>query len=1232
MGNKKASKKLLSLLLCIALLPTIGIAGMIPASAAGGLPAVSASPAVPVAQPWHNQSFAGDPAGFRPDQVPTAVTLDNQGANATITYTKAEFAVANGAAPTQQQIDSVPTPDRMSTAYTAPISVDITDTKAVVIKAYAYTAGAGADDSAVTTWVGFQRVWVLTDVKTLKDGTPNDYRAKVPTAWTDFILDKVIAEMTDTERYPMLGGGQNWQLYNGVPNPIGNPTNFTVSGLGTLYGYSDVRLNSSATGVDFGISRLCIPTTIMSDGPAGVRNGKNATAWVVATALASSWDTDVQRMFAEGVANDAKWFGYDFILAPAFDIHRSPIGGRNFEYYSEDPIISGKNAVTYTQTLGEQKEGVSLKHYVANDQENNRNNLNAIISERTLREINLLPFEMAVMQADPYAIMTSYNPMNGPHTTLNPWLQDSLPYDQWGYQGFFQTDWGNTWNAAAVIARCDQHQPTASLSVIQPFLTYENGASGAAITPATYTARRAIVDRDIKDILRSVIKMPDFAGDFDGLSSTTTAARHTSYYTDTNSPQIANAALNRELAAKSMILLRNNEVNGVPALPLVGNAKKSISLVYDANVPNSVQGNVDYVLQGGGSGAVTWNRDTHATIRNGLLAAGYTVPNYILDSTLNSTANAPNLDATMANYAADTDVGIQIISRTSSEGSDVTAANFNLNANEKAVIAAMSAAFHAAGKPFIVLINMGGNINTTEIRASADAILHISDAGQEGGLAVADVLSGAINPSGKTVDTWPLTYDDTVPMLAYNYFKDQTDPSHEGYTWASTSSIAIAFYDEGNLPGYRFFETIAALDPTFKVSDHVAFPFGFGLSYTTFSYSDLKLSSDVFNMGDNDATVTATVTVTNTGSVDGRTAVELYLGASTFAEEGRPVRELKDYAMSKVLAAGESQDISFTINKRDLCYFYDGKDPNWVRSVSRTSPTSNPIYAAYNNVAPAATDLTLGYVKTSLNGVEAYTTYNGFYGEDGYTTGWRVDSGTTFTVQIGDSSNTADLAARGVEATFNYGAYAGISAPAVVNTDKEQFIYNIGVGQTTAATMIDIKVQFDSSKLDSVGSTVLPAVEGWSILRENYDPDTGLYIVTLSAMGGTPLSTEGLKDILSVTFNANPGVKLNDVIAASLLSVDIYEKASVTNIKLSALLDPDTASTKVTNHLRWDVSDGNNGGPDGFLRLEDLAYIIDSYYGARADDPNWDEAENFDANGDGVINIDDILIILSYIS
>ena len=1259
--NFKKGKRIISGAICAAMVAGALTFGGGAVFAAGTLPDVSALPAVPVAQPWHNQAYAGDPAGFRPDRVPTAVTLDDQDtATTTITYTMGEFAVANGAAPTQAQIDSVPDPNQLSTVYTGPIPVSITATNAVVIKAMAYTAGANAATSAITTWVGFQRVWVLSDVKTLQDGTANNYRSKVPTAWTESVLDKVINEMTDLEVEPMLGGGQNAQFANGMPNPIGAPTNVTINGVAGQ-GYSDVRMNSSATGVDEGNSRLCIPTTIMSDGPAGVRNSKNATAWVVATGLASSWDTDVQRMFAQGVANDAKWFGYDFMLAPAFDIHRSPIGGRNFEYYSEDPVITGQNATMYTKTLQDgvdrfgvpYKVGVSLKHYVANDQENNRNNLNAVVSERTLREINLLPFEMAVKGADPYVMMTSYNPMNGPHTTLNPWLQSSLPFDQWGYHGFYQTDWGNTWNAYAIVARCDQHQSTASASVVTPYLTTEtNATNGPAITPATYAARRAIVNRDIKDILHSVIKMPVFSGDYDTISSAITAARHTNYYSEADSPQKENAALNRELSAKTEILLKNNAVNGVPVLPLTGANKKSISLVYSSSVGTDVTGFTDFVVQGGGSGAVTFSKTLTGgkTIHDALIAGGYTVPNYMNENDTRictAAGTKPNQTVSSLNTAAidafaDTsDVGIMVISRASSEGSDVNTAAFNLYAPEIAVMDEMSKAFHAAGKPFVVITNMGGNCNTTQIRADADAILHMGDGGEQGGWAVTDVLSGVVNPSGKTVDTWPLTYNDTVPMLALNYYGTQIDPSHAGHTWNTGSpSLTTVMYDEGNLVGYRFFDTIEQLDPTFKASDHVAFPFGFGLSYTTFKYSNLKLSNDTFNDMNDDATVQATVTVTNTGTVAGRTAVEMYIGADTYKEEGRPYKELKDYAMTKVLAPGESQDVSFTINKRELCYFDDGKDnDNWVWKVPYTSLTSNPQYAAFANVAPSvAADLQSmepsggAYVKQSLNGVQAYTTYNGFYGENGHTSGWRVNEGTRFTVWIGPDSSTADLLAYGTEKEFEFGPVAAISAPAVVDTDKEQFVYTVGVKNVTGATMLDIQAKFDNTRLNAVGSALQSAIAGWSVLRETYDVNTGAYEILISALSKAPLTAADLTDVLKVTFNPKAGIKYQDVVDASLTSVKVLTKTNDgTGYTLDALLDPSTASSSVTNHLRWDVADSKNGGPDGLLNISDLNYIINAYYGARSADANWATASNFDANGDGVVNIDDIQIIMSYI-
>lgn len=1216
----------------------------------------------PEAQPWYNQAFAGEPAGFRPDRVPEVVNLSAP-ENAVIFYNLAVVDVADGAAPSQAQIDAVDAPTMVSTVYTGPISLAAIDkTHAVVIKAFSVTTAGGLDTSPVATFVYFQRLWVLTDVKTLADGTLNDHTQKVPNAWTSFVLDQVVSEMTQRELATMTGGSVNGQEYNGVDNPFrGAPTttNGTINSNPNVTGWADVRLSTSSIGTDLGISRLCIPTTVMVDGPAGVRDGRYSTAWVVATALASSWDRQVQYDFASSVANEAAYAAYDMMLAPATNIHRSPIGGRNFEYYSEDPYISYVNTLVYTDAMLEKRVGVSLKHYMANDQENNRNNVSSTVSERALREIMGYPFMRVCEESDPYCMMSIYGVVNQTRASDHSWMIDQLPREQWGFQGYVQTDWGNHWDPHSMAARLNQHQPTNNYSAGNNFMNYENGVNGTPASDETKAIRTAIMRRNARDILVSKIKMPIFNNLYDDLTSDITQQRRTQdgWLTNPDSPALESERKNRDLAAKCQILLKNNEVNGVPALPLTGADKKNLTLVYSSSVPNSTQGNTDFVVQGGGSGAVTWARGNprNPTIYQALTSEefGYSIPNYVMEN--NAALNAENVEATAAAYAAGTDVGIMIISRTSSEGSDRTPASFGLNANELRVLPALYNAFKAAGKPFIVITNMGGNIDTTQILECSDAILHISAAGQQGGLATADVLSGKVNPSGKTVDSWPLTYSDTVPMLAAAYFteKGMMEPSLANYTWAETSSYITAIYAEDNLIGYRFYETIAAIDPEFKVEDHIAFPFGFGLSYTTFEYSNLRLNKDAVGTA-NDATVKATVTVTNTGEVPGRTAVELYLGASTFEEEGRPVRELKNYGMTKVLKPGESEDISFTIEKRDLCYFDDGTsmDNNygrtwkpWRLQMNGTGvnaaviPSSDPKFAAYAHLQLwGSADVTLGlfpnggyglseelnqigYTRTSYNGVDAYTTYNGFYGDDGHTTGWRVDPGTVFTVQIGDSSNTKDLEERGVSAEFTYGEYGSIAAPEIWDIDSTELSYDISVGQVRDTNFITVTAQFDNTRLDYVGST--PS-SGFALLSDKFDPETGLYTAKLAIMSaGTLFSTEDLAKIVTANFSAKPGVEYKDVIEGSLVTLD-FSRPVIGEALRTTFFKPGIVFTVVDNYMRWDI----NG--DGKFTTDDVATIIYLYYGALSSDPNWNDAKVYDADKDGIVALVDILTILSF--
>jgi hypothetical protein len=371
------------------------------------------------------------------------------------------------------------------------------------------------------------------------------------------------------------------------------------------------------------------------------------------------------------------------------------------------------------------------------------------------------------------------------------------------------------------------------------------------------------------------------------------------------------------------------------------------------------------------------------------------------------------------------------------------------------------------------------------------------------------------------------------------------------------------------------------------------------------------------------------------------------LGANTFKEEGRPVRELRNYGMTKELNPGESQDITLAISKRDLTYFDDGKhDDNFVWNVKKAITTgtavngaviasSNPIYAALANTKPAVTDLLANidgyltsYVKQSLNGTDAYTTWNGFYGDEGHKSGWRVDRGTVFTVQIGDSSNTADLAARGVSAQFTYGDYASISAPEKVYTVSQTLSYDISVGAVTGANLIDITAQFNPSLVysDSVINNI-PASLNPTFLEKSYDQETGIYKATIALLkSGTVFSAADLTNVLTVTFNADGVADDKALLEGTLLSVGIYEVENGEGVRVEAGLAPATASTTVRNHLRFDVN-GNKIVDNG-----DVSTIIYKYYLLLEGDTGWAAAQDFDVVPDGIINLGDILVIRSYIS
>ena len=654
-------------------------------------------------------------------------------------------------------------------------------------------------------------------------------------------------------------------------------------------------------GTTFAIPRLNIPSIAVADGPAGlriqpIRNGDSsktyyATAFPVATLLASTWDTALVKKVGEAFGNEIHEYGVDIILAPALNIHRNPLNGRNFEYYSEDPLIAGSMTSAIVNGIQSNGVGTSIKHFAANNQETNRNTVDVIVSERALREIYLKGFEMAVKASQPWTVMSSYNKINGTYASESRGLLTTILRDEWHFAGFVMTDWFGGKDAVA--------QMKAGNDLLMP----GTGAQSKAIVDAVNGGQLSVqqLDENVARILTIILKSPTF-----------------NQYKFSDKPDlIQHAAIARTAAAEGMILLKN-ESN---TLPLTGN--KKIALF----------GNASYGLIAGGTGSGEVNKAYTTSLLQGLSNAGFSAddelqkmyPPYIADAKVKQVkpkgmfAQPPPIPEMAASNeiiekkATDDDVAIITIGRNAGEGSDrKTEDDYYFTDAEKSLIKNVSAAFHLKNKKVIVILNVGGVVDVPTWRAGADAILLSWQPGMEAGNAIADVVSGKVNPCGRLATTFPMKYED-VPSVKNFPGKEFPEKAVTG-NFGMKQIPAEVTYEEGIYVGYRYYNT-------FSVKP--AYEFGYGLSYTNFSFSNLKLSSSSFKQ-----TMTATVTVTNTGKTPGKEVVQLYITAPAKTMD-KPSEELKAFAKTDVLQSGQSQTITFTIHAADLASF-DTKTTSWI--------------------------------------------------------------------------------------------------------------------------------------------------------------------------------------------------------------------------------------------------------------------------------------------------------------
>ena len=655
------------------------------------------------------------------------------------------------------------------------------------------------------------------------------------------------------------------------------------------------KIVPGAAGTTYPIERLGIPGIVLADGPAGLRidptregdeNTYYCTHFPIGTLLASTWNQELVESVGKAMGEEVHEYGADVYLAPALNIHRHPLNGRNFEYYSEDPVVAGKTAAAYVRGVQSNDVGTSIKHFAYNNQETNRTGNNAVISPRAQREIYLKGFEITVKESDPWTVMSSYNKINGTYTSQSRDLITTVLRDEWGFKGLVMTDWyGGDDGAAQIAAGNDMLQPGTDLQFQQIM---------DAIAAGTLT--EAELDVCVRRGLELVAKSPKAKG-----------------YAYSNKPDLtAHASVTRQSALEGMVLLENNGV-----LPL-------------KNVKNvAVFGCTSFDFIAGGTGSGNVNRAYTVSLLDGLKNAGFNVDEsnkdavlkHIADEAAAFKASLPDdgLSAfypvprpsemipshvELAKAAKANDIAIITFGRNSGEFFDRTSADFSLNDGEKKLLASVASAFHAARKKVVVVLNIGGVIETASWKHIPDAILLAWQAGQEGGNSVTDILTGKQSPSGKLPMTFPVNLMDhassaNFPIDATNevYFINRRED-------VGQKDIDVTKYEEGIYVGYRWFD---------KQNLPVSYPFGYGLSYTTFEFAAPAVEND-------GTTVTAKVTVKNTGAVPGKEVVQLYVSAPA-GKLDKPVKELKAYGKTKELAPGESQEITVTFPTSELASF-----------------------------------------------------------------------------------------------------------------------------------------------------------------------------------------------------------------------------------------------------------------------------------------------------------------------
>jgi beta-glucosidase len=600
------------------------------------------------------------------------------------------------------------------------------------------------------------------------------------------------------------------------------------------------------------IERLGVPAMTVTDGPHGVRRTSNpndlaakslpATCFPTASSLACTWDRDLLVRMGEAMAEEAIALGVDVLLGPSLNMKRSPLCGRNFEYFSEDPVLAGEMAASLVEGIQSKGVGTSLKHYALNNQETRRLSVSAQVEERAMREVYLPAFEIAVKRAEPWTVMCAYNKVNGTYCAENHLMLSEILKDEWGFEGLVMSDWGAVHDRVkSLAAGLDLEMPGPKERHVQALVeAVRNGELD-----------EKVLDEAVRRNLRIIFKAAEIpkGGTFD------LQAHH---------------ELARKIAGEGMVLLKNNgllPLKGVKRIAVIGRSAK------------------EAYFQGGGASHINPTRvsvpyialQTHAPGVEFSYAEGYTNKSDYLQ---------PLIDEAAA-LARQAEVALVFIAPPASHESEgYDRPDMYLLLQQVALIEAVA----AAQPNTVVVLNNGSPVEMSAWIKAPAAVLEAWMMGQAGGEAIADVLFGQVNPSGKLAETFPVRLEDTPAYL----------------NWPGENDVAV--YGEGIHIGYRYYEARDML---------VQFPFGHGLSYTQFTYSNPRTSAVEFIYTDG---LTVSVDVTNTGQVAGSEVVQLYV-RDVQSGLKRPPKELKGFARVD-LQPGEKKTVAITLDFRAFAYYH----------------------------------------------------------------------------------------------------------------------------------------------------------------------------------------------------------------------------------------------------------------------------------------------------------------------